>query len=224
MEKRMNASDLTLSPIEGIKSFNCLTHYSLTIFNVRRYHIIMPFFISLLGPRLLRVSHPTQHIQSIVISSRGYVLPSALRSRRSFPHHQQTIRFLTPATSLRTPRSFIPSKTDRGPISEEDTQTEFSSLDVLAHSPPPTTAVDACLNDGFHLGNGVKIRGGSGCLLVGGEAFEWRPWEVTTQRSPMVNGKGQWDVAKEAWALLEMVWPRPGGWNILPHVTFPASS
>lgn len=102
-------------------------------------------------------------------------------------------------------------------MSEEDTRTEFSSLDVLANSPPPTTAVDACLSDGFDLSNGVLIRDGSGCLLVGGEAFEWRPWKVTSPRSPIINKKGQWDVAKEAWALLEVVWPRPGGSTFPPQ-------
>ena len=164
--------------------------------------------MSLLGPRMLRLSHTTQ---SIVNPNRLYLPYNALRSRLIPPRHQQTFRSLKSTSSLRSPPSSRPSHVDRGPVSDEDTQTDFSSLDVLANSPPPTTAVEACLSDGFDLSNGVMIREGSGCLLVGGEAFEWRPWKVTTPRSPIVNKKGQWDVAKEAWALLEVVWPRPGG-------------
>lgn len=169
------------------------------------------FFMSLLGSQIRRVSHPTQRILSIVVPNRAHLPHSALRLRLTSPRHQQSIRPLTFTTLLRTPSSPPPSNIDRGPISEEDTRTDFSSLDVLAESPPPATAVEQCLSDGFDLSNGVKIREGSGCLLVGGEAFEWRPWKVTTPRSPIVNRKGQWDVAQAAWALLEVVWPRPGG-------------
>lgn len=170
--------------------------------------------MSLLRPRTLRVGNATQYIQSIVIPNGAYPPHTALRSRLIPPRHKKTTRSLTTTTLLRTSPSFHPSNVDRGPASEEETRTEFSSLDVLANSPPPATAVEACLRDGFDLSNGVMIRK-SGCLLVGGEAFEWRPWNVTTPRSPIVNTKGQWDVAEEAWALLELVWPRPGRWNNL---------
>lgn len=82
--------------------------------------------------------------------------------------------------------------------------------------PPPTTAIDACLSDGFHLDNGVKVSGGSGVMLVGGEAFGWQPWEAASpnavgdKKAAMVNAKGQWEAGKEAWGLLEVVWPKPG--------------
>lgn len=108
-----------------------------------------------------------------------------------------------------------PRTTDRGPPSQEDTQTDFGSLDVLGNIPAPTTAIDACLSDGFHLDNGLKIGGGSGCLLVAGEAFSWRPWEAfgsggDERKRRMLNEKGQWDVQKEAWGVLDLVWPKPG--------------
>lgn len=94
---------------------------------------------------------------------------------------------------------------------------------MLGNTPPPTTAIDACLSDGFHLDNGVKIGGGSGCLLVGGEAFGWRPWEVLAaggegdgrKRGGMVNKRGQWDVGDRAWGILEVVWPKPGIYHLL---------
>jgi len=80
--------------------------------------------------------------------------------------------------------------------------------------PPPITAIDACLSDGFHLNNGVKISGGSGVILVDGEAFGWKPWEApsptaTKDKKAMINAKGQFEVPSEAWGLLEVVWPKP---------------
>lgn len=63
----------------------------------------------------------------------------------------------------------------------------------------------------------MKLGGGTGVLLVGGEAFAWRPWEAGSGEGMaggggkrMVNGKGQWDVANEAWGVLGLVWPKPG--------------
>ena len=101
---------------------------------------------------------------------------------------------------------------DRGPASNEDTQTDFGSLNVLGDTLPPTTSIDACLTDGFHLDNGLKIGGGSGCILLAGEAFSWRPWETAGKggRSKMLNTKGQWAVKNESWGVLDLVWPKPG--------------
>jgi NADH dehydrogenase [ubiquinone] 1 alpha subcomplex assembly factor 3 len=112
--------------------------------------------------------------------------------------------------------------------SEEDTQTDFTALNVLGGIPAPATAVDSCLHDGFLLNNGVKVVGGDGVLLVAGEVFMWRPWEAPSQASPsfsstntnnseggenpigMINPRGQFDVAEGAWGLFALVWPRPG--------------
>ncbi|KAJ9192998.1 hypothetical protein DTO164E3_8096 [Paecilomyces variotii] len=106
-----------------------------------------------------------------------------------------------------------PQNRDRGPPSNEETQTDFGALNVLGNIPAPSTAIDACLDDGFHLDNGVKITGGDGVLLVGGEAFSWRPWEGydkgDDKKGLMLNAKGQFEVPEEAWGLLSLVWPRP---------------
>ena len=88
-------------------------------------------------------------------------------------------------------------------------------MNVLGNTPPPSTSIDACLSNGFHLDNGLKIGGGSGCLLIAGEAFSWRPWEAGERgegrgKGRMTNGKGQWDVEREAWGVLDVVWPKPG--------------
>lgn len=139
----------------------------------------------------------------LLTSSRPVLRPSRLRS-------------LTTSSLHRSPLSSPPTTTNRGPPSTETTQTDFGTMDVLGSTPPPSTAIDACLSDGFHLDNGVKIGGGSGCLLVGGEAFAWRPWAASRagaegqKGSKLVNQKGQWDVGEGAWGVLELVWPKPG--------------
>ncbi|KAI9371654.1 alkaline-phosphatase-like protein [Aspergillus egyptiacus] len=104
-----------------------------------------------------------------------------------------------------------PRSHDRGPPSKEDTQTDFAALNVLGNVPGPTTAVDACLDDGFHLDNGLKIRNGDGVLLVGGEAFAWRPWLVKEggEKGSMINSKGQFELDEQTWGVLRLVWPRP---------------
>ena len=118
----------------------------------------------------------------------------------------------TAIRALSTSHTFkaAPKSHDRGPRSTEDTQTDFGNLDVLGNTPAPSTSIDACLWDGFHLDSGVKITGGSGVLLVAGEAFNWRPWEAGKGGMKLVNEKGQFDVEDEAWGLFSLVWPKPG--------------
>lgn len=110
-----------------------------------------------------------------------------------------------------------PTSHDRGPESQEDTQTDFASLDVLGNMPAPTTAIDTTLDNGFHLNSGLRITGGDGLLLVGGEAFSWRPWKAVpgatddrAAKAAMINAKGQFEVDESVWGLLSVVWPRPG--------------
>lgn len=92
---------------------------------------------------------------------------------------------------------------------------------MLGNVPAPTTAINACLEDGFHLNSGLRIDGGSGCLLVAGEAFRWRPWLARNQDKiggtgrSMLNRMGQWEVPRDAWGLLELVWPKPGMYDFL---------
>jgi NADH dehydrogenase [ubiquinone] 1 alpha subcomplex assembly factor 3 len=107
---------------------------------------------------------------------------------------------------------------DRGPTSKEDTQTDFNAMNILSATPAPTTAVDACMVDGFALNSGLKVTG-SGVLLVGGEAFRWRPWmqegkqegAIGTGNSggKILNKRGQFDVDKGVWGVLDLVWPKP---------------
>lgn len=117
------------------------------------------------------------------------------------------------------PRSHAhkPVSHDRGPESKEDTQTNFDALNVLGNIPAPTTAIDACLDSGFHLNNGFKLTNGDGLLLVGGEAFAWRPWKAVegaesdrVAKDAMLNAKGQFELDESVWGLLNLVWPKPG--------------
>jgi hypothetical protein len=109
-----------------------------------------------------------------------------------------------------------PKSRDRGPKSNEDTQTDFRELDVLRNTVAPATSIDACTSDGFALNNQVRISG-SGLLLIGGEAFRWWPWmkggSVDTRGAmtgKLLNSKGQWEVRPESWGVLELVYPKPG--------------
>ncbi|GKT54152.1 DUF498 domain protein [Colletotrichum tofieldiae] len=81
-------------------------------------------------------------------------------------------------------------------------------MDVLANTPIPSTSIDACVPDGFHLNSGVKIMDGDAALLIGGEAFAWRPWEAKGSKK-LINAKGQFELPAEAFGLLGLVWPRP---------------
>jgi len=148
------------------------------------------------------------------------------RRQPTTPHNQRTLHTTPTAHHPSAP----PQSTDRGPTSAEPTQTDFGRMDVFSNTPAPTASIDACLSDGFHLDNGVKITGGSGLLLVSGEAFTWRPWDAAAAAAApsgstggrLVNRKGQWDAGDglrdggpgagggAAWGLLELVWPKPG--------------
>jgi NADH dehydrogenase [ubiquinone] 1 alpha subcomplex assembly factor 3 len=118
-----------------------------------------------------------------------------------------------------------PTSADRGPADEN--QTDINSLNVLGTAPPPTTAIDACLGTGFQFNNGIEVRNGDGVLLVGGEAFAWRPWlsgstdagsgpgtRTDEAKAGMVNRRGQFEVDELVWGLLGVLWPRPGKLSI----------
>lgn len=92
---------------------------------------------------------------------------------------------------------------------DEPPTTDFGAMDVLGNTPAPSTAIDACMPDGFRFNNGSRVLDGGGVILVGGEAFAWRPW-LPGGENRLLNKKGQWEVAKEAFGLLSLIWPRPG--------------
>ena len=167
---------------------------------------------------LLNALRQTEHVRAITPSYRASTAAAFFRRasssargpRRAFASGASTINRGSP--SLQTGKPAL--NRDRGPQSKEDTQTDFGAMNVLGNTRAPTSSIDACLSDGFHFGNGMKIEGGSGCLILGGEVFTWRPWNVgmnaSSQNTGLLNKKGQWHVEPEAWTLLEILQPKPG--------------
>lgn len=171
------------------------------------------------------------------------VLPRALhRPPRQTPIPRFVARSTTAhafTTTTSCPKSKPPASHDRGPPSQEDTQTDFGTLNILGDTAAPTTGIDACTADGFALNSGLRVTG-SGVLLIGGEVFRWRPWiregrvEGTVgeggrgdDKGGMGKGggggggrglgtgrmrdqRGMWEVDPTAWGVLDLVWPKPG--------------
>ncbi|EEP76921.1 conserved hypothetical protein [Uncinocarpus reesii 1704] len=142
-------------------------------------------------------------------NNNGETKPFRLPPPPPYGRSEFTTADLKPKSRYRGPPPPEDPRTDTG------TRTDLGALDVLSNVATPSTAIDACLKDGFHLNNGVKITGGSGCLLVDGEAFTWRPWDAAGYgaKAMMVNKHGQWEVPEEAWGVLSLVWPKPGKSN-----------
>ncbi|KZL64880.1 DUF498 domain protein [Colletotrichum tofieldiae] len=143
------------------------------------------------------------------------VLRAFARAQRTLP---RSVPRASPAPS-RTPtapaqfgclRSQLHTSSFRSREKPKDYQgaTDFGEMDVLANTPIPSTSIDACVPDGFHLNSGVKIMDGDAALLIGGEAFAWRPWEAKGSKK-LINAKGQFELPAEAFGLLGLVWPRP---------------
>lgn len=86
-------------------------------------------------------------------------------------------------------------------------------MNILGNMGTPATSIDACVSDGFHLNNNLKTSGGSGIVLVGGEAFKWRPWEATPTKTTgaLLSKTGTLEIGGSggAWGLLELLWPKP---------------
>lgn len=105
-------------------------------------------------------------------------------------------------------------------------------MDIFSNTQAPSTAINACISDGFALDSGLKITG-AGVLLLGGEAFQWRPWAptaaaevgangVTSSHGKLQNQKGQFHVDRGVWGVFDLVHPKPDllilgtGKSILP--------
>ncbi|KAK4200534.1 hypothetical protein QBC40DRAFT_279843 [Triangularia verruculosa] len=118
-----------------------------------------------------------------------------------------------PFSSSRSLRKDPPLAHNNEPVPTSAPTTDFSSLDVLGNTPVPSTSIDICHHDGFSLNSGVQITNGSGALLVGGEAFEWKPWATKDggegRRKKMINSKWQWEIDPESLGVLRVIWPRP---------------
>ncbi|QYT02953.1 Alkaline phosphatase [Trichoderma simmonsii] len=138
------------------------------------------------------------------------ILPPRLAAPTNTPSQASILRnhtFNPSYKSFHTSPSLSKNR-DRDAIPDTSHRTSFSELDVLGSVPVPSTSVDVCMHDGFGLNSGITIAGGDGALLVNGEAFAWRPWEVSGKMK-LVNEKGQFEVPAEAFGLFDVLWPRP---------------
>jgi NADH dehydrogenase [ubiquinone] 1 alpha subcomplex assembly factor 3 len=111
---------------------------------------------------------------------------------------------------LRDRRLFhaVPSRRKDQQPPAQPPPTDFGELDVLGNTPAPSTSVDVCMYDGFGLNSGITITGGNGVLLIDGEVFKWRPWEAKGSMN-LVNKKGQFELPPNAFALFDLLYPRP---------------
>jgi NADH dehydrogenase [ubiquinone] 1 alpha subcomplex assembly factor 3 len=161
--------------------------------------------------RLLRtLAFPSSH------AFRTRTAASALNSTRckiSSKSYTTTTPCLSPPPvnkPTRNPRA--PSHADRGPKSTEDTQTDFTAMDIFNSSstPQPANSIDACTPTGFHLSNGTKTTGSKGIMLVGGEAFDWSPWATSsTEGGPLLDKRGLLHLPPSTLAVLAHLYPRP---------------
>lgn len=169
-------------------------------------------------PRFPQALSPASTDRNVCTLARRY--PPTVSHRCTNPTPRRVTSTVTRDISssarrmLAIAKSHPPKSKDRGPKSEEDTQTDFSAMNVLGNTPSPTTAVDACMDDGFALDSGLRVIG-SGVLLVGGECFRWRPWVregtsgVQKMSGTLRNLKSQFDVDRQVWGVLDLVWPKP---------------
>ncbi|KAK5197801.1 hypothetical protein LTR92_002046 [Exophiala xenobiotica] len=119
-------------------------------------------------------------------------------ARHASRSQQPTPPSPSPSGVVRTSRSALnsnpraPRSHDRGPHSEEDTQTDFSAMDILTSAgvATPATSIDACTHDGFYLNNGIQTHGGMGVLLLDGEAFVWTPWDTSSATASIASSTG----------------------------------
>ncbi|KAJ5774293.1 hypothetical protein N7457_009189 [Penicillium paradoxum] len=173
------------------------------------------------SPQLLRALRTSLvHTHRTSNLTRSFPIPSISCPISScstpIPSTHRNYSSIRPTRMIPRSHAHKPVSHDRGPASKEDTQTNFDALNVLGNIPAPTTAIDACLDSGFHLNNGVKVTNGDGLLLVGGEAFAWRPWKAfegaendRVAKDAMLNAKGQFELDESVWGLLNLVWPKP---------------
>jgi NADH dehydrogenase [ubiquinone] 1 alpha subcomplex assembly factor 3 len=73
-------------------------------------------------------------------------------------------------------------------------------MDIFASSQTaePAQSIDACTAEGaFHLSNGTRTPERTGVMLLGGEAFLWRPWNSVPESEGEGKGEGRDGRGKE---------------------------
>jgi NADH dehydrogenase [ubiquinone] 1 alpha subcomplex assembly factor 3 len=62
---------------------------------------------------------------------------------------------------------------------------------------------------GFHLNKGIKTSDGSRILLLGGEAFRWRPRGSDKPIGSLLSRTGVLNIEKDIFGLLDVLYPKP---------------
>ena len=146
-------------------------------------------------------------------AAHAHHFPPAYFSAASNLRPRLTASTIVPRTATAAFHSTPRRPNERGKSAESD----LSKLDVLGNTPVPSNSIDVCMSDGFKFNSGATVENGSGAIVVGGEAFAWRPWLARSGEGKggadkrLVNVKGQWDVPDESLGLFDLIWPRPGG-------------
>ena len=149
--------------------------------------------------------------------------PSKIIRSSTFPFPHLTSPFFTTAQVSSPPstKSSSPGSVSGFGRLSDTPPTDFAALDVLGDLQGPAAGVEVITNDGFKLSNGIRVVG-AGVLLVGGEAFKWRPWlaiggdkvdgnvQSKNKVDLLKNTRGQWEIHESCWGLLDLVWPKPG--------------
>ncbi|KAK1750639.1 hypothetical protein QBC47DRAFT_455067 [Echria macrotheca] len=170
---------------------------------------------------LQSIASPAQRIQpssvrpSLATSSTPRLIatttsPAPSRSIHTSPLSSSSETNRQSRLTSRPPRSLSSQPVEKTHHDQEKKEpSNLESLDVFAGTPIPSTAVNTCFEDGFALNSGVRILDGAGALLVAGEAFVWRPWDVSSSNKTILNAKGQVEISEEGFGVLGLVWPRP---------------
>ncbi|ROW12087.1 hypothetical protein VMCG_00029 [Cytospora schulzeri] len=154
------------------------------------------------SPRQTR-SHSSRHLPGPAACPLLRLLPRPVQASPPSSSH-----FLIPRCASLHVSSRRPSRRAHNDEEVPDAAptTDFARMDMLGQTPAPSTSVDMCMSEGFKLNSGASIYDGRGVVLVDGEAFAWQPWGPDMR---LLNDKGQWEVKEEAFALLDLLWPRP---------------
>lgn len=143
-------------------------------------------------------------------------LPQATPNRATFPRaiHTSPPSSKNPSHPLPPAKGYTPL---RRPAHNAETPpdtpppADLEAMDVLGNTPVPASSITACLEDGFAFQNGLRVDGGDGVLIVGGEVVRWRPWLAGGGKGMrFVNAKGQWELTRGVLGVLGVVWPRAG--------------
>lgn len=132
--------------------------------------------------------------------------PTPIRALHTSPPSSKTNPPLPPAKGYTPPRR--PAHNAETPP-DTPPPADLEAMDVLGNTPVPASSITACLEDGFAFQNGLRVDGGDGVLIVGGEVVRWRPW-LGAKGMRFVNGKGQWELTQGVLGVLGVVWPRAG--------------